>query len=51
MAMAPSGRAAYSLCTLSAIKDFTLLCVIKKVFLLVALQSEALQFDYVYEYI
>ena len=34
--------AANSLCTLSAIKHFTLLCVIKRVFLLVALQSKAL---------
>lgn len=41
-------RAAHSPCTLSAIKDFTLLCVIKRVFLLVASQSKALQLEFIH---
>lgn len=40
--MAPSGQQTRS-STLSAIKDFTLLCVIKREVSLVALQSKALQ--------
>lgn len=48
--MAPSGQHTRS-STLSAIKDFTLLCVIKREVLLVALQSKALQLSGLGRYI
>lgn len=46
----PHGTIRVALCTHSAIKDFTLWCVIKRVFLLVALQSQTPRVEYTSKY-